>query len=214
MLLGRKTIALKSGKEEVELNVVSDINHSYSKELPKKATGNDPKKKSEKTDQAGDIERVITLQATISSTTDILALTSMSPKEKLNQLVTWQNKGSTIAMLGYGTGGFLSKILEMLPESFQYRPAPLDEKFLGTAFDEISNLQIKDITFQETMETGKDFVVNLTLVPQVKVPEVPTVPGAKKVNTQGKTPAKPEKKPDPPVTTNPVRKSIFQGLRK
>jgi hypothetical protein len=214
MILGRKCIALKCGKEEVELNVVSDINHSYSKEIPKKATNKDPKKPSEKTDQTGDVERVITLQVVLSSTTDILALSTKSPREKLNQLVTWQNTGATIALLGYGTGGLLSKILEQLPEVLQYRPTPIDEKFLGTAFDEISNLQIKDLNFQETVDIGKDFAVNLTLVPQVKIPETPALPGVKKISTQGKTPAKQATKPEPTTTstTAPLKKSILKSL--
>lgn len=137
-------------------------------------------------------QREISLNVLISSSTDLLALSEKSVDDKLETLVRWQSQGTLVTLLGYSTGGIISKILSMLPSLFRFvEPDDPDKRYLGRSTDEIPNLLIGDMNIQEAKETGNDVSLSLSLFPVViaeaKARQLNTVISAGKRTTQIQT---------------------------
>jgi hypothetical protein len=206
MIFGRGTIALKSGSDEVELNVVEEISHSYIKKTDSTSKQNN---KNPKTDGGITIDRAIELSGVLSSSIEILALTRKTAKEKLDTLVKWQFESATIALLGYGTEGILSSIIDLLPASLQFRPKEFSEQFMGTSLDEIENLEIKDIIMIESKDFGNDFGITISLLPQIKIPQVAS---ANSTQSAGKVSKKSSNPPSSPKKETSLLKGTTKGL--
>lgn len=138
----------------------------------------------------GQIE--ISLNVFISSSTDLLALSEKNVDDKLETLVRWQPQDTLVTLIGYSTGGIISKILSMLPSLFRFvEPDDPDKRYLGRSTDEIPNLLIGDMNIQEAKETGNDVSLSLSLFPVViaeaKARQLNTVKSAGKRTTQIQT---------------------------
>lgn len=147
IITGRDTIALTDGDTEIEINVSLEIQHSY----PAEVTGHPIEKEKGKTSVTDHVipgQRGITLSAILSNSIAIFSFRKVTVDEKLETIVRWQTDGTFITMLGYTTGGILTKILSMLPSFFRFVPPDdPDKRYLGRTMDEIPNLLIGDISF-------------------------------------------------------------------
>ncbi|WP_061242457.1 phage baseplate protein [Leptospira interrogans] len=191
ILNGRDRAALTDGDEEVELNVSLGIQHSYPVEITRHTVEKE-KGMTSITDHVIPGQREISLNVLISSSTDLLALSEKSVDDKLETLVRWQSQGTLVTLLGYSTGGIISKILSMLPSLFRFvEPDDPDKRYLGRSTDEIPNLLIGDMNIQEAKETGNDVSLSLSLFPVViaeaKARQLNTVKSAGKRTTQIQT---------------------------
>lgn len=191
ILNGRDRIALTDGDEEVELNVSLGIQHSYPVEITRHTVEKE-KGMTSITDHVIPGQRDISLNVLISSSTDLLSLNEKSVDDKLETLVRWQSQGTLVTLLGYSTGGIISKILSMLPSLFRFvEPNDPDKRYLGRSTDEIPNLLIGDMNIQEAKETGNDVSLSLSLFPvaiaEAKARQLNTVKSAGKRTTQIQT---------------------------
>ncbi|WP_061286322.1 phage baseplate protein [Leptospira interrogans] len=191
ILNGRDRIALTDGDEEVELNVSLGIQHSYPVEITRHTVEKE-KGMTSITDHVIPGQRDISLNVLISSSTDLLSLNEKSVDDKLETLVRWQSQGTLVTLLGYSTGGIISKILSMLPSLFRFvEPDDPDKRYLGRSTDEIPNLLIGDMNIQEAKETGNDVSLSLSLFPvaiaEAKARQLNTVKSAGKRTTQIQT---------------------------
>ncbi|WP_061249449.1 phage baseplate protein [Leptospira alstonii] len=206
ILSGRDKIALTDGDDEVELNVSLDIQHSYPAEITRHTVEKEVGMTSI-TDHVIPGQRGITLNALLSSSIGVIALSRTTVDEKLETLVRWQSGGALVTLLGYGTGGIIGKILSMLPSVFRYvEPNDPDNRYLGRSADEIPNLIIGDLNIQETKDTGDDVTVNLSLFP-VLIAEAKTRQLRRVKSAGGRTPQKQTKTGNPP----PVKSTSWLG---
>ncbi|RHX89846.1 phage baseplate protein [Leptospira stimsonii] len=206
-ITGRDTVALTDGDDEVELNVSFDIQHTYPAEITQHPIEKE-KGKTSVTDHVIPGQRGITLSALVTSSFSITTLTKMKVDDKLETLIRWQTNGTFLTMLGYTTGGIITKILSMLPSFFRYVPPDdPDKRYLGRSIDEIPNLLLGDITFSESKDTGDDVSINLSIYP-VQIVEAKTR-NLNAVKSGGKKPVKEITKTDNP---NPAKKGIFKSL--
>lgn len=188
IITGRDTIALTDGNTEIEINVSLEIQHSY----PAEVTGHPIEKEKGKTSVTDHVipgQRGITLSAILSNSIAIFSFRKVTVDEKLETLIRWQTDGTFITMLGYTTGGILTKILSMLPSFFRFVPPDdPDKRYLGRTMDEIPNLLIGDISFSESKDIGNDISITLSIYP-VQIVEAKTR-NLNAVKSMGKQPIK------------------------
>jgi hypothetical protein len=208
-ITGRDTIALKAEGIEVELNVVNTFDHSYPAEITKHAIEKDGSKQTI-SDHVALGDRAITIAFVLSSSTELFALTRMTVDSKIKQLIEWQSNGQIVTLLGYGTGGILDKIISKLPSIFQYlEPDDVMERFVGRSRDEIPNLLLGDITFNESTEFGQDIGGTMMIWP-VLIAEAKTRAVAEKsVPSAGKVKPKKEELPKEPSPKKTLLKSVI-----
>ncbi|WP_017860415.1 phage baseplate protein [Leptospira interrogans] len=207
IITGRDTIALTDGDTEIEINVSLEIQHSY----PAEVTGHPIEKEKGKTSVTDHVipgQRGITLSAILSNSIAIFSFRKVTVDEKLETLIRWQTDGTFITMLGYTTGGILTKILSMLPSFFRFVPPDdPDKRYLGRTMDEIPNLLIGDISFSESKDIGNDISITLSIYP-VQIVEAKTR-NLNAVKSMGKQPIKEHTREGNP---NPVKsKSFFKA---
>lgn len=198
ILTGRDRIALTDGDDDVELNVSIDIQHSYPAEITRHTVENE-KGKTSITDHVVPGQRGISLNVFVSSSVDATSLSRRSVDDKLEILVRWQSQGTLVTLLGYETGGILSKILSLLPSSFRYvQPDDPEKRYLGRSRDEIPNLMIGDMNLQEGKDTGDDVALGLSLFPVV-IAEAKTR-ASNEVKSAGKRSVQKQSKSGEPVS--------------
>ncbi|EMK22404.1 phage baseplate protein [Leptospira kirschneri] len=206
-IAGRDTIALTDGDDEIELNVSFDIQHTYPAEITQHPIEKE-KGKTSVTDHVIPGQRGITLNALLTSSISVFSFIEMKVDDKLEILIRWQTNGTFLTMLGYTTGGIITKILSMLPSFFRYvAPDDPDKRYLGRSIDEIPNLLLGDITFSESKNTGNDVSLNLSLYP-IQLAEAKTR-NLNAVKAGGKKPVKETEKSGTP---NPAKKDIFKSF--
>ncbi|QOI33625.1 phage baseplate protein [Leptospira interrogans serovar Icterohaemorrhagiae] len=208
IITGRDTIALTDGDTEIEINVSLEIQHSY----PAEVTGHPIEKEKGKTSVTDHVipgQRGITLSAILSNSIAIFSFRKVTVDEKLETIVRWQTDGTFITMLGYTTGGILTKILSMLPSFFRFVPPDdPDKRYLGRTMDEIPNLLIGDISFSESKDIGNDISITLSIYP-VQIVEAKTR-NLNAVKSMGKQPIK---EIELSGKMNPAKeKAIFKGM--
>lgn len=206
ILTGRDRIALTDGDDEVELNVSLDLQHAY----PAEITRHTVEKEIGMTSISDHVipgQRGITLSALVSSSVSVLSLSRTTVDEKLETLIRWQSNGALVTLLGYGTGGIISRILSMLPSFFRFvEPSDPDNRYLGRSTDEIPNLLIGDLNIQETKENGNDVSLSLSLFP-VLIAEAKTRQLRSVKSAGNRTPQKQTKTGSPP----PVKSTSWLG---
>ncbi|EMN54628.1 hypothetical protein LEP1GSC089_2019 [Leptospira interrogans serovar Autumnalis str. LP101] len=207
IITGRDTIALTDGDTEIEINVSLEIQHSY----PAEVTGHPIEKEKGKTSVTDHVipgQRGITLSAILSNSIAIFSFRKVTVDEKLETIVRWQTDGTFITMLGYTTGGILTKILSMLPSFFRFVPPDdPDKRYLGRTMDEIPNLLIGDISFSESKDIGNDISITLSIYP-VQIVEAKTR-NLNAVKSMGKQPIK---EVELSGKINPAKKDIFTAI--
>ncbi|EJP13016.1 phage baseplate protein [Leptospira interrogans] len=207
IITGRDTIALTDGDTEIEINVSLEIQHSY----PAEVTGHPIEKEKGKTSVTDHVipgQRGITLSAILSNSIAIFSFRKVTVDEKLETLCRWQTDGTFITMLGYTTGGILTKILSMLPSFFRFVPPDdPDKRYLGRTMDEIPNLLIGDISFSESKDIGNDISITLSIYP-VQIVEAKTR-NLNAVKSMGKQPIK---EVELSGKINPAKKDIFTAI--
>ncbi|WP_061233751.1 phage baseplate protein [Leptospira interrogans] len=207
IITGRDTIALTDGDTEIEINVSLEIQHSY----PAEVTGHPIEKEKGKTSVTDHVipgQRGITLSAILSNSIAIFSFRKVTVDEKLETLIRWQTDGTFITMLGYTTGGILTKILSMLPSFFRFVPPDdPDKRYLGRTMDEIPNLLIGDISFSESKDIGNDISITLSIYP-VQIVEAKTR-NLNAVKSMGKQPIK---EVELSGKINPAKKDIFTAI--
>ncbi|WP_167883035.1 phage baseplate protein [Leptospira barantonii] len=197
ILTGRDTIALTDGDDEIEINVSFDLQYTYPAEITKHTVEKE-KGKTMLTDHVIPGNRGITLSALLSSSFGVLTLSNKTVDEKLETLIAWQTSGTLLTLLGYGTGGIISRVLSMLPSVFRYvEPDDPDKRYLGRSVDEIPNLLLGDISFSESKDTGNDIPISISIFP-ILIAEAKTRE-LKSVKSGGKKPTKTVSKSGEPV---------------
>jgi len=210
-ITGRDTIALKADGKEVELNVVNTFDHSYPAEVTKHPIEKDGTKQTV-SDHVALGDRALTLAFVLSSSTELFALTRMTVDAKMKQLVDWQSRGQTVTLLGYGTGGILDKIISKLPSLFQYlEPDDFMERFIGRSRDEIPNLLLGDIIFNESTEFGQDVGGTVMIWPAVIAEAKTRAVANKSYPSKGKTKTQTQDTNKAPSTKKTFAKSLFGG---
>lgn len=198
IVTGRDTIALTDGDTEIEMNVSFDLQYSYPAEITEHTIEKE-KGKTALTDHVIPGRRGISLKALLSSSVEVLTLSNKTVDEKLETLIGWQTSGTLLTLLGYGTGGIISRVLSMLPSIFRYvEPDDPDKRYLGRSVDEIPNLLLGDISFSESKETGNDVSIQISIFP-ILIAEAKTRE-LKTVKSGGKKPAKSVSKSGDPVS--------------
>lgn len=207
IITGRDTIALTDGSNEIEINVSLEIQHSY----PAEVTGHPIEKEKGKTSVTDHVipgQRGISLSAILSNSITIFSFRNVTVDEKLETLIRWQTNGTFVTMLGYTTGGILTKILSMLPSSFRFVPPDdPDKRYLGRTMDEIPNLLIGDISFSESKDLGDDVSITLSIFP-IQIVEAKTR-NLNAVKSMGKQPIKEVERSG---EINPAKKDIFTAM--
>lgn len=137
---------------------------------------------------------------------------SVSAKEKLKNLLYWQNTGTVIRLEGYGTGvsgktgtalSYLKKGGSALFDSVQ------NDYYFGMMDDEIDSLLIHGITSENKAELGTDIFLSFNLT-RVKIAEAQT--SQRKTASAAGVPKKGAQPAQNVQAKKPIAKSQLKGI--
>ena len=139
-------------------------------------------------------------------------INSVSAKEKLKNLMYWQNTGTVIRLEGYGTGasGKIGTALNYLKKGGSALFGSVEnDYYFGMMDDLIENLLIHNVTSENKTDLGTDILITFSLT-RVKIAEAQT--STRKTAAVIGTPKKGAQPAQNVQAKKPIAKSQLKGI--